>query len=101
MTDDQRHPPKQLEPKLAKSVSSSRLVFPTPFHPLRIKENQFENKKEFVEKMLPVVDAFRAAPIVCPSASERENSMHTNLGSLCKMILEVFEKYGFTEYNAG
>lgn len=60
-----------------------------------------KNKKEFVEKMLPVVDAFRAAPIVCPSASERENSMHTNLGSLCKMILEVFEKYGFTEYNAG
>ena len=60
-----------------------------------------KNKKEFVEKMLPVVDAFRMAPIMSPSVSERENSMHTNLGSLSKMILEVFEKYGFKELHAG
>lgn len=49
MTDDQCHPPKQLEPKVSKPLSSPRLSFSTPFHPLRIKENQFENKKEFVE----------------------------------------------------
>ena len=60
-----------------------------------------KNKREFVEKMLPVVDAFRMAPIICPSVSERENNMHTNFGSLCKMILEVFEKYGFKELHAG
>lgn len=51
MTDNtRRQPPKPLEPELSKPLGvSSRVIFPTPFHPLRIKENQFENKKEFVE----------------------------------------------------
>ena len=60
-----------------------------------------KNKREFVMKMLPVVDAFRAAPIVSPSSSEREISMHKSFGSLLESILVVFEKYGFSEYDAG
>lgn len=59
------------------------------------------NKREFVMKMLPVVDAFRAAPIISPSSSEREVSMHKSFGSLLESILVVFEKYGFSEYDAG
>ena len=59
------------------------------------------NKREFVMKMLPVVDAFRAAPLVSPSSTEREISMHKSFGSLLESILVVFEKYGFSEYDAG
>lgn len=59
-----------------------------------------KNKREFVLKMLPVVDAFRAAPTIAPSQNEREESMHKNFGSLCNSIIVVFEKYGFKEYDA-
>lgn len=59
------------------------------------------NKKEFVQKMLPVVDAFRAAPIVAPAENEREENMHKNFGSLRDSILVVFEKYGFKEFDSG
>ena len=60
-----------------------------------------KNKREFVMKMLPVVDAFRAAPIISPSTTDREISMHKSFGSLLESILVVFEKYGFKEYDAG
>jgi molecular chaperone GrpE (heat shock protein) len=60
-----------------------------------------KNKREFVMKMLPVVDAFRAAPIISPPTTDREISMHKSFGSLLESILVVFEKYGFKEYDAG
>lgn len=60
-----------------------------------------KNKREFVMKMLPVVDAFRAAPGISPAETEREDSMHKNFGSLLSSILVVFEKYGYKEYDAG
>ena len=65
------------------------------------KARVLKNKKEFVEKMLPVVDAFRAAPTLTPGQNEREDSMHKNFGSLCQSIILVFEKYGYKEYNSG
>ena len=60
-----------------------------------------KNKKEFVLKMLPVVDAFRAAPSISPPTSDREENMHKNFGSLLASIMVVFEKYGYKEYDAG
>ena len=60
-----------------------------------------KNKREFVLKMLPVVDAFRAAPLISTSSTDREISMHKSFGSLLDSILVVFEKYGFKEYDAG
>jgi molecular chaperone GrpE (heat shock protein) len=60
-----------------------------------------KNKREFVLKMLPVVDAFRAAPLISTSSTDREISMHKSFGSLLESILVVFEKYGFKEYDAG
>ena len=65
------------------------------------KARVLRNKKEFVQKMLPVVDAFRAAPMMAPAENEREESMHKNFGSLCDSIIVVFEKYGFKEFNSG
>lgn len=65
------------------------------------KARVLRNKKDFVEKMLPVVDAFRAAPTAAPAVNEREESMHKNFGSLCKSIITVFEKYGYAEFDAG
>jgi molecular chaperone GrpE (heat shock protein) len=59
------------------------------------------NKKEFVQKMLPVVDAFREARELAPPATEREENMHKNFGSLLSGILTVFEKYGYQEFDAG
>lgn len=59
------------------------------------------NKKEFVEKMLPVVDSFRHAREKSPPQTEREENMHVSYGSLLTGILTVFEKYGFKEFEAG
>jgi molecular chaperone GrpE (heat shock protein) len=59
------------------------------------------NKKEFIEKMIPVVDAFREAPVSSPASTEKEENMHKNFGSLLQGILTVFGKYGFEEFNAG
>jgi molecular chaperone GrpE (heat shock protein) len=58
------------------------------------------NKREFVEKMLPVVDAFREAPTVAPPTNEREENMHKNFGSLLAGVMTVFDKYGYVEYDA-
>ena len=65
------------------------------------KNRVIKNKLEFVQKMLPVVDAFRAAPSVAPPSTEREISIHQNFGSLCQSILFVFEKYGYKEFDSG
>lgn len=65
------------------------------------KKRVIRNKREFVQRMLPVVDSFRAAPTVAPSSNEREESMHKNFGSLSKSLIDVFEKYGYKEFDAG
>lgn len=65
------------------------------------KNRVIRNKREFVQRMLPVVDSFRAAPALAPSSNEREESMHKNFGSLSKSVTAVFEKYGFKEFDAG
>jgi molecular chaperone GrpE (heat shock protein) len=57
------------------------------------------NKREFVLKMLDVVDKFRRAPKDVPAESERETNMHVSFGALLNGILSVFEKYGFKEVN--
>jgi molecular chaperone GrpE (heat shock protein) len=57
------------------------------------------NKREFVLKMLDVVDKFRRAPKDVPAESERETNMHVSFGALLNGILAVFEKYGFKEVN--
>lgn len=58
------------------------------------------NKREFVEKMLPVLDEFRAAPNVAPADTEREHTIHTSFASLLDNLLVVFEKYGYKEFDA-
>jgi len=59
-----------------------------------------KNKRDFVDKILPVVDAFNAAPINVPAETEREENMHKSFGSLVSSIMIVFEKYGVKEYVA-
>eukprot|EP01036_Dinobryon_divergens_P034136 gene34136-44107_t len=56
------------------------------------------NKREFVEKMLPVVDAFRKSREQAPPQTEREENMHKSFSSLLTGILNVFDKYGFKEF---
>ncbi|KAJ1416961.1 hypothetical protein B484DRAFT_454125 [Ochromonadaceae sp. CCMP2298] len=58
------------------------------------------NKREFVEKMLPVVDAFRAAPSIAPATEEKGETMHKSFSSLLDSLIIVFEMYGYTEYAA-
>jgi molecular chaperone GrpE (heat shock protein) len=65
---------------------------------IELKENVAVNKKEFVMKMLPVVDSFLDAPHVAPASTEREEKMHESFGSLLKGILNVFNKYGYQEF---
>ena len=65
------------------------------------KERVKRNKRDFVKKMLPVVDSFRSARTVAPPNTEREERMHDTFGSLLSSILTVFEKYGFKEFEAG
>ena len=64
------------------------------------KERVKDNKREFVMQMVPVVDSFRQAPIVAPAATEREENMHATFGSLLKLVLGVFEKYGYKLFDA-
>lgn len=56
------------------------------------------NKREFVFKMLPVVDAFRLAKEQAPSVTEKGKNMHKSYESLLDAILLVFDKYGFKEF---
>jgi molecular chaperone GrpE (heat shock protein) len=56
------------------------------------------NKRDFVEKMLPVVDAFRAAPVIATASTEKEENMHLSFKTLLTSIEVVFDKYGFKEY---
>ena len=55
------------------------------------------NKREFIKKMLPVVDAFEAAPIDAPSTTDKEKTMHETFGALRSSIDIVFQKYGVTK----
>jgi molecular chaperone GrpE (heat shock protein) len=57
------------------------------------------NKKEFVNKMLPIIDAFRLAPINAPAETEKEEKMHAAFGALLNGVMVVIEKFGFKEYS--
>lgn len=59
------------------------------------------SKREFVEKMLPVLDEFRNATLAVPPDTEKEATMHKSFESLLGNVLAVFEKYGYSEYSAG
>jgi molecular chaperone GrpE (heat shock protein) len=59
------------------------------------------NKREFVEKMLPWVDAFRSAPTRVPAVTEKGLTMHKSFGSLLGSVLAVFGKYGYKEFTPG
>ena len=63
------------------------------------KERVERNKRDFVLKMLPVVDLFREAPTKAVANTEREEQMHKSFGSLLTSILTVFEKYGYKEFH--
>jgi molecular chaperone GrpE (heat shock protein) len=56
------------------------------------------NKRDFVEKMLPWVDAFRSAPTRVPAVTEKGLTMHKSFGSLLESVLAVFGKYGYKEF---
>ena len=51
--------------------------------------------------MLPVVDSFRQSQEVAPPTTEREENMHKSFGSLLTGVLNVFDKYGFKEFEPG
>ena len=60
-----------------------------------------KNKRLFVEKMLPIVDAFRQAATIAPNSTPKIESMHTNYGSLLNYIMMVFAKFGYQEFTPG
>lgn len=64
------------------------------------KERVRQNKKEFVLKMLPIVDSFRDAPLNVPAQNEKEEKMHSTFGSLLSAIMIQIEKFGFKEFSA-
>ena len=59
------------------------------------------NKREFVLKMLPTVDAFKQVASDLPPTNEREENMHESLGKIqYDQILRAFEKFGYCEFSA-
>lgn len=60
-----------------------------------------QNKREFVSKMLPWVDEFRAVPAALPAESTKGHNMHQSFAALLQSVLTVFEKYGYREYTPG
>ena len=59
------------------------------------------NKRDFVVKMLPILDAFREAPVSAPATVEKEENMHTSFSALPTGILTVITKYGYKEFVPG
>jgi molecular chaperone GrpE (heat shock protein) len=66
-----------------------------------LKHKVERNKKEFVDKMVPIVEMFRSAPSAVPGETEREQNMHKNFGSLLSSIVTIVEKYGYKDLIAG
>ena len=64
------------------------------------KERVRQNKKEFVLKMLPIVDSFRGAPVLVPAQTDKEATMHSTFGALLNAIMIQIEKFGFKEFSA-
>ena len=64
-------------------------------------ERVARNKREFVLRMLPIVDSFRSARSVAPPTTEKEENMHKSFESLLIGILNVFQKYGYKEFTPG
>ena len=55
-------------------------------------------RRQFVEKMLPIIDLFRAAPLKYPPTNEKETNMHDSFSSLLDSIIIVVEKFGYKEF---
>ena len=55
-------------------------------------------RRQFVEKMLPIIDLFRNAPLKYPPTTEKEKNMHESFSSLLDSIIIVAEKYGYKEF---
>eukprot|EP01038_Epipyxis_sp_PR26KG_P006637 gene6637-9111_t len=62
------------------------------------KERVQQNKKEFVVKMLPVVDSFRSSREIYPPTTDREENMHKTFEALLTGVLNVFDKFGFKDF---
>eukprot|EP00607_Mallomonas_marina_P004208 CAMPEP_0182428068 /NCGR_PEP_ID=MMETSP1167-20130531/20994_1 /TAXON_ID=2988 /ORGANISM="Mallomonas Sp, Strain CCMP3275" /LENGTH=241 /DNA_ID=CAMNT_0024610719 /DNA_START=222 /DNA_END=947 /DNA_ORIENTATION=+ len=62
------------------------------------KERVKANKREFVLKILPIVDAFRAAPLIAPATTDEEQKLHDGFTSLLTGVTNVIKKYGYTEF---
>lgn len=62
------------------------------------KDRVQSNKREFVMKMLPIIDSFRDSPISIPANTETGQNMHKGFGALLTGILSVIDKYGFKEF---
>lgn len=62
------------------------------------KDRVIANKREFVKKMLPIIDSFRNTPLTIPADTETGQNMHTGFGALLTGILNVIDKYGFKEF---
>ena len=59
------------------------------------------NKREFVLKMLPVVESLRAVPKQFQDPDDRATSMHENLGQIqINQIIQAFDKFGYREFSA-
>ena len=65
------------------------------------KQRVIANKREFVEKMFPVLGAFRNASNMQLASTPKEEQMHKGYSDLLKYIMIVFEKFGFKEFTPG
>ena len=60
-----------------------------------------KSKREFIVKILPILDGFQDAQGKAPPTCEREENMHKNFGSLYTSIVAVVEKYGYKLFDGG
>lgn len=60
-----------------------------------------QNKKDFVDKMLPIVEMFRSVPRTYPPSTEREVNMHNTYAALLESIVAVIDKYGYAHLLEG
>lgn len=65
------------------------------------KKKVSNDRRNFILKLLPLMDAMREAPQVAPASTPRGESMHESYQSLLAKMTELFENYGYKEFSAG
>lgn len=65
------------------------------------KKKVSNDRRDYILKLLPLIDAMRAATQDVPASTPRVEEMHESYQSLLSKMMELFERYGYKEFFPG